>query len=1209
MLWRSNVALRSRAMLLRWQVGLLLILLVGTGLRFHGLYWDQPAGSPAPLQMHPDERFLSLVAADLKWPSSPGQYFDTAKSPLNPYNDPNTHSYVYGTFPLFLAKGAFTVFGAQCSAPAQGQPGPATCEHREPFQAIGNVLPGFANNAVANFVGKGCTTADNSYDGVIVCGRRITSLFDIGTIALVFALGWSLFGGSLGRRIGLLAALFYALAVLPTQLAHFWTMDPYVTFFGAATLVLSALLIRNTVHPPGAKQTGTTFVGLGLCIGLGLACKVTAWPLALAPVVAVAVRTGIRDFPALGLRWQGERPRIGSHWANDLSWLCLTAAIAMLVFRVAQPYAFVGPHFWDMGINPQWKADIQREINFQNGNVAYPPFIQFAGRTPFLTPLKTMVLWGTGPLLGIAAWVALGAGAVLLFKRRELTFLLPLSFAAAIFVFQGERFVAFMRYFAPMYPVLCLMAGWGLISLWRTAQHASTPSLTRIPWGRFRRAAGAIATPRNARWGAGIAFAMVLIATAWWAMAFQAIYSNGNPRVEASEWIYANVPRPSALTSEIWDDSLPYALPDTNFSAYRDIPTEPYAPDSVEKVHELVYGRPQDDGTGGLNSANYVIISSNRVRESVKRLPATYPSTDLYYQLLDSGALGFQRVAHFDSHPTFLGISVDDSSAEESFTVYDHPEVYIYKKTTAWDPAKAEALLDGAQPERATPLLPRQGRTNGLQFTPAEAAVQQAGGTFTDVFAAHGWTSHVPWLWWLVWLELAAFAAIPWVTWLFKALPDRGYGLSKLLGLVAVVVPTWALIAWGRSQFSGTLAWSVWGAALLFGAVLGHLRRDALIAEARLRWRTWATVEGLFLVAFAAFLLLRYFNPDLWHAYQGGEKPMDMAYFTAVIRSTKLPPYDPWFAGGTMNYYYMGWFFLAVPVRALKIVPEVAYNLGIPTFAAMGATVAFSTVYNLVAMAGKPREGATARARAAAAQWARPALFAGLLGAFLLIGIANLDGAHQTIQRLQAVNHWDFAAGVPFIGGIVGVFGGLGRFLFAGATLPAFDWWRSSRVHFGTFDITEFPYWSLLFGDLHPHLMDVPFFGLNIAVVVAYVASVRARLRLHPWLLAVALGVTMGLVRTVHTWDFPTAVLVASAGIVLGQLMATGRWQDRWWQGVGHLVVAAGVLVVLFAPYTAHFETFDPGLVRAPQTTQLQAYIDQYGIFVALAFAFLAVRY
>ncbi|MGH2633465.1 MAG: hypothetical protein ACRDG3_08650, partial [Tepidiformaceae bacterium] len=513
-----------------------------------------------PLQMHPDERFLSLVAADLKWPSSPGQYFDTAKSPLNPYNDPNTHSYVYGTFPLFLAKGAFTIFGAQCGQSSTGAPGVITCDHREPFQAIGNVLPGFADNAVANFVGKGCTTADNSYDGVIVCGRRITSLFDIGTIALVFALGWSLFGGVVGRRIGLLAALFYALAVLPTQLAHFWTMDPYVTFFGAATLVLSALLIRNSVHPPGMKQTGATFCGLGVLIGLGLACKVTAWPLALAPVVAVVCRAGLRDFPRLGLRWQGERPHIGSHWANDLSWLCLAAAIAMLVFRVAQPYAFVGPHFWDMGINPQWKADIQREIDFQNGDVAYPPFIQFAARTPYFTPLKTMVLWGTGPMLGIAAWLALAAGGVLLFKRRELTFLLPLTFAAAIFIFQGGRFVAFMRYFVPMYPVLCLMAGWGLISLWRTVQHASAPpSLARIPWERIRRPIAAMATPRNARWAAGVAIALVLVATVWWAMAFQAVYSNGNPRVEASKWIYANVPRPSALTSEIWDDSLPYA--------------------------------------------------------------------------------------------------------------------------------------------------------------------------------------------------------------------------------------------------------------------------------------------------------------------------------------------------------------------------------------------------------------------------------------------------------------------------------------------------------------------------------------------------------------------------------------------------------------------------------------------------------------------------
>ena len=1211
-LWRSAAATRLRGAVLRWQVGLLLILLAGTGLRFHGLYWDQPAGAQAPLQMHPDERFLSLVASDLHWPSSIGGYFDTARSPLNPYNDPNTHSYVYGTFPLFLAKGAFTLFGAQCGQSPTGAPGVIVCAHRQPFQAVGNVLPGFADNAVASFIGKGCVTATDSYDGTVVCGRRITSLFDVATIGFVFALGWSLFGGAVGRKVGLLAALFYALAVLPTQLAHFWTMDPYVTFFGAATLVLSALLLRPAAKPLSQRKTAAIFVGLGVSIGLGLACKVTAWPLALAPVVAVAVRMGIRDVPRLGLQWQGGRPRIGGHWANDLSWLCLAAAISILVFRVAQPYAFTGPHFWDMGINPQWKADLQREINFENGNVDYPPFVQFAGRTAFLTPLRTMVVWGTGPALGIAAWLAIAAAGYLLFKRREMTFLLPLTFAGAIFIFQGVRFVAFMRYFVPMYPVLCLMAGWGLVALWRTARQATAPpSLAAIPWARLRRPLEAVATARNLRWVAGGAAAVVVLATAWWAMAFQAVYSQTNPRITASAWIYANVAKGSALTSELWDDSLPYALPGSAYNEYRIIQTDPYATDSVAKVHQLIYGRPEDNGLGGLDHANYVIISSDRVRESVQRLPAEYPATIRYYQLLDSGALGFKLVAHFATHPTFLGLSVNDSGAEESFTVYDHPEVRIYQKTGAWDPARAQALLDQAQPERAINLLPRQGRTNGLQFTPAEEAVQQAGGTFSDVFAVHGWTSHIPWLWWLVWLELAGLAAVPWVTWLFRALPDRGYGLSKLLGLVAVALPSWVLIAWGPSEFSFTLAWSVWGTMVAGGAILGHLRRDAIIAEVRRSWRTWLAVEGVFLLAFGCFLLLRYFNPDLWHPYQGGEKPMDSAFFTAVIRSTKLPPYDPWFAGGTMNYSYMGWFFLAVPVRALKIVPEVAYNLGIPTFAAMCATVAFSTVHNLVAMTSQPREAIARRAGAVASAAWRPALIAGIFGALLLIGVANLDGAQQTIQRLQAVNHWSLASGVPFVGGVVGVFGGLARALFAGAALPPFDWWRSSRVHFGTFDITEFPFWSLLFGDLHPHLMDVPFFGLNIAMAIAYVVSVQARprLRLHPWLLAAAIGVTMGLVRTVHTWDFPAAVIIGCTSIVLAQVIAEGRWQDRWWQAAGHLALAGGVMVVLFAPFTTHFETFDTGLVRAPQTTKLNQYFVQYGIFVGLALAFVAVRY
>jgi YYY domain-containing protein len=925
----------------------------------------------------------------------------------------------------------------------------------------------------------------------------------------------------------------------------------------------------------------------------------------------------------------------------------MTAAIALVVFRIAQPYAFDGPNVWDMAVNQRWWDDIERERVFQQGNADYPPFVQFAGTTPFLTPLKNMVLWGLGPAFGIAAWVSFIAAAIALFRKREAALAIPLLAAATVFVFQGYRFVAFMRYFGPMYPLLALFAAWGLIALWRWARNsppeigatrplpATSPSesapisalatgtgtaavVQDTPVVRMRTMLGGRMRPqrtvaprwrrtfepgsRNATLLAAGVIAVVMGATAWWALAFQSVYSQEHPRISASEWIYANVPNGASITGEVWDDTIPYAIPGAT-SRYKIIDTFPYDTDSPEKVEKLVHGDPSNPNATGLESADYVAVTSNRVRDSVKKLQREYPATIRYYELLESGELGFERVATFQVHPTFLGISVDDSGAEESFTVYDHPEVRIYKKTDAFNADRAVALLNEAHPERAENLLPRQGRTNGLEFTPAEARTQQAGGTFTDVFDADGWASGLPWLWWLLWLEVAAFATVPWVTWLFRALPARGYGLSKFLGLTSVALPTWLLVAWGAAHFSGGLVWLVFGAVVVGGAAAGFVRRDQLRADFREHWRSWAAAEAVFLVAFFAFLLLRAYNPDLWHHPQGGEKPMEIAYLTAVTRSTIMPPYDPWFGGGSLNYYYMGWFFLAVPIRALKIVPEVAFNLGVPTYAALASSVAFTVVHSLVGLGAKARAAGAAVSR-------RPAVLAGVLGAVLLIGIGNLDGAHQWIERLQRINTWSFASGTPVIGGGVGILGGLWRWIFEGTPLPAFDWWRSSRVHFGVIDITEFPFWSMLFADLHPHLMGLPFFGSVVAILIGYTATVRAKLRAQPWVLAGVLGFAVGLVRTVHTWDFPTVVLMTTVGVPLAQALRRDvRWQDRFWAAVAHLAIAGAVAAVAFAPYTAHFETFDPGVKRAVATTKFHQFFVHFGVFMAFAVAFIGVRY
>src|SRR6185295_567209 len=133
----------------------------------------------------------------------------------------------------------------------------------------------------------------------------------------------------------------------------------------------------------------------------------------------------------------------------------------------------------------------------------------------------------------------------------------------------------------------------------------------------------------------------------------------------------------------------------------------------------------------------------------------------------------------------------------------------------------------------------------------------------------------------------------------------------------------------------------------LAGLGLWIMRRQQFRDEWNANRKFFVLVEIVFLAFFLIDLLIRIGNSDLWHPSEGGERPMDFSFFNAVLKSSSFPPYDPWFAGGYINYYYYGFVLVGSLVKLLGIMPSVAYNLILPTLFAMLALGAYCVASNI----------------------------------------------------------------------------------------------------------------------------------------------------------------------------------------------------------------------------------------------------------------------
>ena len=1123
----------------RLLIGLLfLIVAMALAIRLYGLDWDQGH------LFHPDERSIYMRAdcmyltlandpgrldcANRDFPlDSPGipglgTFFDADRSPLNP------HWFPLGSVLIYILVGARALM--------------------EPFTGVVDL------------------------GDLAMVGRTLTALADAGSILVLFVLGQRLYG----RAVGLLAAGLGAFTAATIQLAHFYRPEPFVIL-----LTLAGFWFMLNVAERGRWRDHWL---LGIMVGLSFAVK----PTSLHLLVPLAVTYTV----AVWRTWSFYRLMVPQVAVLTVAAQAVAAGVvAVGVFAVLQPYAFLD--FAKFAGDLAWEVRIARTA----GLVPYT--LQYVGAAKGLYELNQTVVWALGLPLGLVAWGSLLLTILRSRQRPLLGDLLLLSWVLATFLTVALFEVKFLRYIAPILPVIVLLG-----SRWLVAGHGWTMRRS-VLLGKL----------------AMTAIVLVVLITAFHGLAFITIYSQPHPAVQASRWVNEQVPVGTIiLTDNHWDEG----FPDLGPYVVSQLPM--YERDEPKKMAALAQE---------LEAAGYLLIYSNRPFGSIARLPERYPLSSRYYQLLFEGRLGYGLERAFTRYPSLLGVSfihdpftratvarpptlpgADPAGvalrlgyADENVTNYDHPLVLLFRnreRLTAstllgriapgllgQNPSiEAGSASPGPEPDSLADYVANlriaqaqtpassgtgqaQGMTEGLLLTEEAWAVQRQGGTWTDLFPENGIVNWAPWLVWLLLVEAIGLAALPLAVTVFRWLPDRGVLLAKPLGILAMAWLSWfgASMAWWHFT-----RWSALGALLLLALVSGLLlyhQRTFIVSFVKQRWRYLLSVEVLFLLAFFAFLAVRAANPDLWHPWRGGEKPMDLAYLTAVVKSTTMPPYDPWYAGGYINYYYFGHYMMAMLVKITGIVPTVAYNLAVPLLFALTVTGSFAIGHGLAEAMRRQRYPHLPG-------WST--LLAGLAAAVLVSTMANLDGAAQLLQ-----GSWQWLSGDGF---------------------TRFDFWRSSRLMPGQWSITEFPFWSFLFGDLHAHLIAIPFTLLALGLALNLALSAGAPFSRLAWLTTLGLlSLTIGALAATNTWDVPAYAIIAIVAAMVALIARRGPVRAAHVAQSLSWIVLFGVLAyVLFLPFHLSYESPFDGIRASPERTAFWQYLAIHGVLFFSVGSWLAVE-
>jgi YYY domain-containing protein len=408
----------------------------------------------------------------------------------------------------------------------------------------------------------------------------------------------------------------------------------------------------------------------------------------------------------------------------------------------------------------------------------------------------------------------------------------------------------------------------------------------------------------------------------------------------------------------------------------------------------------------------------------------------------------------------------------------------------------------------------------------------------------------IPFLLWLVAVELLGLAALPLTLAFFPRLADRGYALSKTLGILVITWLNWLLgITLGAANLVVVL-WVLAAGMAVLGMWALHRTGDDVRLVVRRIWPSMAVEEGLFLVSFSVWAVVRAYHPDIY----GTEKPMDLMYLTTSMEHRHFPPSDLWLSGTTVNYYYLGYLAMATAANMAGVSAPVAFNLALALL--FGLTL--SSAYAL------------GRTLTRSYVWAvLAAAFVGLAG--------NLSGWMQMWAILSSPTpNWG-----------------------------AFNWCASRVIggcaHYTT--INEFAFFSFVWGDLHPHVIALPFALLCVAIALHSMLSSEGGWRAFgspptAWLMLGLAALALGSMYAINSWDLPAYLLLVMGGLVFGPF----RGGVSLVSSLRSALPVSGLLVVLnvglWLPFWLTYHSSAQGIGFQEASTNIGEYLTINGAFL-----------